>query len=137
MIEFENRECHTLCAKYRLNIEDANFAKGFIPKKILLDRTRNIHSYLVICKWFDDFLWSNYWGKDSFTASIKSMLAVQYSELDRPLFFIFNNENKCRIIEGNELREAILENPKIDINQYILCNACNLFDVIVKIKKEL
>jgi hypothetical protein len=137
MIEFENRECHTLSTKYKLNIEDANFAKGFIPRKIILDRTRNIHSYLVICKCVDDFLWSNYWEKDTFTASIKSMLAVQYSELDRPLFFIFSIENRCRIIEGNELREAILDDPKIDINQYILSNAYNLFDMIIKIKKEL
>ena len=137
MIEIENKECLSIAQKFKLHFEDANFAKGFIPKKVLLDSTRNIHSYWVFCKYKDGALSSNYWQPYSSIDSIKSMLSVQYSELDRPLFFIFNRDNKYKIIEGNELREKILANPKLDITDYILNNSYDLIDTLFIIKKQL
>ena len=66
------------------------------------------------------------------------MLALQYSDLDRPLFFIFrDNEGKYKAIEGNELRETFLENPHINITEYILENSYKLFDMLLRIKNEL
>ena len=50
MNDFEEKILAKLRKDYRLKIEDANFAKGLIPVKILLDGTRNIHSYLVLCE---------------------------------------------------------------------------------------
>lgn len=137
MNEFENKECHSLAQKFKLHFEDAIFAKGLIPKKVLLDNTRNIHSYWVFCKYSDGTLISNYWQENSFVDSLKSLLSVQYSELDRPLFFIFNLDNKYKIIEGNEIREEILANPNLDLTDYILCNAYDLIDTLLIIKKQL
>lgn len=138
MIKFENEECITLCKKYKLHIEDANFAKGLIPKKILLDSTRNIHSYFVFCNLENGHLHSAYWKNKDFPTSLKSMLALQYSDLDRPLFFIFlDNKNEYNVIEGNEIREALLENPDMNLCEFIKENSVKLYDVITQIHNEL
>ena len=93
MSKYENTECLTLHKQYKFHIEDANFSKGFIPKKILLDKTRNIHSYIIFCKIENNSLISKYWDCDNFLTSFKSILATQYSDLDRPLFFLFRDKN--------------------------------------------
>lgn len=137
MNEFEEKTISKLKHDYRLKIEDANFAKGLIPVKILLDGTRNIHSYIVVCEKKGNIFMSPYWNENNFAANLKSMLALQFSDLDRPLFFIYESENKFKTIEGNCLREAILENPKMDINKYILDNSCFFYEIITRIHKEL
>ena len=137
MNDFENIEIASLGKKYKLHFEDASFAKGYIPRKILLDGTRNIHSYFVFCKYEDGFIASTYWQKTNFIQSLKSIIAIQYSDLDRPLFFVFQDNNKYRAIEGNELREAFLKEPSINITQYIIDNSYNLVDLLIKVKKEL
>lgn len=138
MTNFEETSCSALAIKYKLHFENANFSKGLIPRKILLDRTRNIHSYFVFCKLENEVLESIYWTKDNFSKSIKSMIAKQYSDLGRPLFFVFQNkDNKYKAIEGGELREAILEQPDLDINQIIIDSSYSLNDLILKIKKEI
>ena len=65
------------------------------------------------------------------------MLSLQYSDLDRPLFFIYFKDNKLMIIEGNYIREAILENPNLDLFEFMVDNSDKLSDVIFKIIKEL
>ena len=138
MNELENLECAAFCKQYRLHFEDANFAKGYIPRKILLDSTRNIHSYFVFCKYEDGGISSAYWQKDNLKASVKSMLSLQYSDLDRPLFIVIHDEsNRYKTIEGNEIREALLECPSLDMTQYILNNSYDFFDLLVQIRKEL
>ncbi len=137
MNDFEVKILAKLRKDYRLKIEDANFAKGLIPVKILLDGTRNIHSYLVLCEKKENFLESSYWNKEDFDTNIKSMLSLQYSDLDRPLFFIYFENNKLMLIEGNDIRETILENPNLDIFEYMVNNSYKLSDVIFKIFKEL
>lgn len=137
MNDFEEKILAKLRKDYRLKIEDANFAKGLIPVKILLDGTRNIHSYLVLCEKKEYFLESSYWNKEDFNTNIKSMLSLQFSDLDRPLFFIYFENNKLMLIEGNDIREAILENPNLDIFEYMVNNSYKLSDVIFKIIKEL
>lgn len=138
MNNYENTECESLCAKYKLRIEDANFAKGLIPRKILLDHTRNIHSYIVTCKLSDNILQSIYWNKDTFEYSLKKMLAIQNSNLDRPLFFVYKiNANEYKTIEGNEIREALLENPLLNPTNFILNNSYTLDEIINQIHKEL
>lgn len=137
MNNFEEKIISKLKHDYRLKIEDANFAKGLIPVKILLDRTRNIHSYIVVCEKEGNIIESPYWDENNFVTNLKSMLALQFSDLDRPLFFIFESENKLKTIEGNCLREAILENQNMDINKYILDNSFLFNDIITRIHKEL
>lgn len=137
MNDFEEKILAKLRKDYRLKTEDANFAKGLIPVKILLDGTRNIHSYLVLCEKKENFLESSYWNKEDFDTNIKSMLSLQYSDLDRPLFFIYFENNKLMLIEGNDIRETILENPNLDIFEYMVNNSYKLSDVIFKIIKEL
>ena len=65
------------------------------------------------------------------------MLSLQYSDLDRPLFFIYFENNKLMLIEGNDIRETILDNPNLDIFEYMVNNSYKLSDVIFKIIKEL
>lgn len=137
MKQFEIEICNALFKLYRLKFEEANFAKGFIPPKILLDGTRNIHSYYVICNHEEGKLKSRFWNDDNFEQNIKSILAVQYSDLDRPLFFIYYNNKNLMVIEGNQLREMLIENPHADIYNYIINNSDKLNDVITKIYKEL
>lgn len=138
MGNYENTECITLNKQYKFHIEDANFSKGYIPKKILLDRTRNIHSYIVFCKVENNSLLSEYWNSDNFTSTFKSILATQYSDLDRPLFFLFRDKNNLLMsIEGAEIRHAILANPELNIYNYILEHSVCFNDVAFQLKKEL
>lgn len=138
MNEFEDLECLTFCKKYRLHFENANFAKGLIPRKVLLDNTRNIHSYFVFCKYDNDSLSSAYWQKENLLNSIKLMISLQFSDLDRPLFLVFRTKNnQYNTIEGNELREALLEKPCMDIVKYIRDNSYSFNDVLFQIRKEL
>lgn len=138
MSDYENIECQSLYKLYRFHIEDANFSKGFIPKKILLDKTRNIHSYIVFCKIENGSLLSEYWSYDNFTISFKSLLATQYSDLDRPLFFLYRDEsNTLKSIEGAEIRLAILDNPNLNIYQYIIDNSVCFSQVAYQLSREL
>lgn len=128
-----------LKSELKLKIESANFAQGYIPRDILLDRTRNIHSYIIPCLFKNEKIDSIYWSDTNFIDSIIALLRVQYSQLDRPLFFIIKKDNDYKIIEGNIIREYILENSisKTDLLQFILSTSNNLSDIIYKIKNEL
>lgn len=137
MNDYEEKISAQLMKNYRLKIEDANFAKGLVPVKILLDRTRNIHSYLVFCEKKENVFHSAYWNKQNFNKKIRSMLALQYNDLNRPLFFIYLYKNKLMTVEGNDIREALLENPQLNLNTYIFDNSFFLSEIISRIDKEL
>lgn len=138
MSDYINIECLSLCKQYRFRIEDANFAKGYIPNKILLDRTRNIHSYIVFCRIENGLLSSEYWNSDDFAVSIRALLSTQYSNLDRPLFFLFRDKNNIlKSIEGTELRLALLNNPSLDINRYIIDNSISFNQLAICLSSEL
>lgn len=128
-----------LKSELKLKIESANFAQGYIPRDILLDRTRNIHSYIIPCLFNNEKVDSNYWSDTNFIDSIIALLRIQYSQLDRPLFFIIKKDNDYKIIEGNIIREYILANSvsQTDLLQFILSTSNNLSDIIYKIKSEL
>ena len=74
--------------KYKLNIEKACFSKGWIPKYIILDRTRNIHSYCVFI-FQDDFTFTN----DFINKDLIEFSKIRYSSLDRPLFIFLISKN--------------------------------------------
>lgn len=128
-----------LKSELKLKIESANFAQGYIPRDILLDRTRNIHSYIIPCLFNNEKVDSNYWSDTNFIDSLIALLRIQYSQLDRPLFFIIKKDNDYKIIEGNIIREYILANSvsQTDLLQFILSTSNNLSDIIYKIKSEL
>lgn len=128
-----------LKSELKLKIESANFAQGYIPRDILLDRTRNIHSYIIPCLFNNEKVDSNYWSDTNFIDSIIALLRIQYSQLDRPLFFIIKKDNDYKIIEGNIIREYILANSvsQTDLLRFILSTSNNLSDIIYKIKSEL
>lgn len=137
MKQYENSVCSEINKLYRLKFEDANFAEGLIPQKILLDKTRNIHSYFVICRNFGNQLTSNYWNSRNFDNTIKPLLSLQYSDLDRPLFFIFYIKNDLMAIEGNQIREAVLDNPGINIYEFMMSNSDKFSEIVMKIYNEL
>ena len=125
---------------FRLKIERASFACGRIPRYVLLDKTRNIHSYIIPCELRDGVVIADIDGEYHLSSIIAALLQIQYSQLDRPLFFIINEHNNTlSTIEGNEIKEMLLEqvDSNVDINTYILKYAYDIKDVIYKIRGEL
>ncbi|MDR1551944.1 MAG: hypothetical protein LBS69_00575 [Prevotellaceae bacterium] len=136
--EFEFSISNTLKSIYRLNIEAACFAAGFVPKHILLDRTRNIHSYFLFLRTKDQHIITSICDTGHLKDGLINVLRTQYSQLDRPLFLIIqDNDKSLKVIEGNFVREKLLEAPNANIEDFLLSNAENFNDIIYSIKKEL
>lgn len=139
-IEFEKNIIINLKKSYKLNIEEACFAKDWVPFHIILDRTRNIHSYLV----FASFSNNNYSGRyftnpKTFGQDILSLIRTQYSQLDRPLFIITKMSNQVlSCIEGNIVREYILGKSDLnDVKKFISEQSIDFEQVVKSIKSEL
>lgn len=122
---------------FGFKIEEANFSKGFIPKHIILDRTRNIHSYIVFCDICEGKSSSIYWDNNSSKEGVISIVQTQYSQLNRPLFFVFQKDKQFVCIEGNEVREKLLANPEVDIISYMWNNSMSFMETSMLIHKEL
>jgi hypothetical protein len=100
LIESDLNTIALIKKQYKLNIELASFQKGFIPNYILLDKTRNIHSYIVVADYDNSTIGGYYFNKDiDFNSILIELLKIQYSTLDRPLFLILNSKNKFNVIE--------------------------------------
>ncbi|WP_052752890.1 hypothetical protein [Kordia zhangzhouensis] len=110
-------------SKYKINIEEANFSTGWIPKYILLDRTRNIHSYAV-------FVNSIEISKEELIEYSK----IRYSSLDRPLFiFHYKHDETLSFFEINDFKNNVFSEKK-----YESINLWNDFNSVAsKIKAEL
>ncbi|KAA6333460.1 hypothetical protein EZS27_018128 [termite gut metagenome] len=136
--EFELSISSQLKRQYRLNIESSCFSTGYIPKHILLDRTRNIHSYLLFCRNDNHSIIGSYWERGKLQNELLNILRTQFSKLDRPLFFIIQDTDKTlKIIEGNFIREQMLQTPNSSIEEILLTQSNILQDIIFSIKNEL
>lgn len=128
----------TLKGKYKFKIENACFSKGWIPNYILLDRTRNIHSYIIICAQIDGTLISrNFLDKEKFENNFLALSQIQYSQLNRPLFIIFKDtfSSSLKAIEVSDIKNLFL-NGKFSISN--LNKLAVDFDLISQfIKQEL
>lgn len=136
----EDLVINKLKSNYKLKIEEACFSTEWIPKHILLDRTRNIHSYFVFATCNDNEYEGRYFTHDNyFENQITELIKTQYSRLDRPLFFIIKDENDNLLsIEGSFIREFILEKKKNQtIKNFISSEVVSFNEIINKIKKEL
>lgn len=126
-------------SEYKIKIEEACFAKGFIPKYIILDKTRNIHSYLTFIKLDKGRIRGDFFDltKD-FLNQLVEFVRVQYSQLDRPLFFIFSDE-KANIfgVDASEIRIQLLEHGGNDIIHFINRNKISAQLLFKQIKNEL
>ena len=124
--------------KYKLKIENACFATGSIPKLILLDKTRNIHSYLIICEKEEKNLFSSQFlhGFD-LEKNLIEITRTQYSSLDRPLFLIFKekSDGSLKAIEVSEIKELFLQNKFSSENLFQL--EMKFDKVVPLIKQEL
>tara|TARA_B110000902_G_C13942185_1_gene450179 strand:+ start:81 stop:506 length:426 start_codon:yes stop_codon:yes gene_type:complete len=126
----------TLKTKYKFKFENACFATGFIPKLILLDRTRNIHSYFIICTKKEDRLLSSQFKKNTDLASnLISFSKIQFSALDRPLFLIFMDQEQERLktIEISKVKELFFQ-EKFSIRN--LFNLAIDFDQVAPLIKQ-
>lgn len=133
-----NRLAALLTKQYRIHIEKACFATDSIPNYILLDSTRNIHSYLEFCVLTNNSLESVHWNTNNLFSGIISVIQTQYSKLDRPLFFIYQNESsEIMGIESTPIREYILENGESGLYNFIIANSDTFSDLLLKIKNEL
>jgi hypothetical protein len=136
----ENLVINKLKSNYKLKIEEACFSTEWIPKHILLDKTRNIHSYFVFATYNDNEYKGRYFTDDNyFENQITELIKTQYSSLDRPLFLIIKDENDNLLsIEGSFIREFILEKKKNQkIKNFISSEVVSFDEIINKIKKEL
>lgn len=134
--DFEKEINTQLCKQIRLRIEQACFATGYIPNYILLDSTRNIHSYIEYCNYQNGKLFSSHWDSESNDGLI-NLLRTQYSQLDRPLFFIFKIDGVFRAIESSPIREHLLENRDNNISQFFIEHSDPLREIIPQIIQEL
>jgi hypothetical protein len=119
----EQKIIFTLKKRFKLKIEEACFASGSIPKLIILDRTRNIHSYLIICKKDKNNLFSSQFLHGSnLEKNLIEITRIQYSALDRPLFLIYKNESdkSIKAIEVSEIKELFLQDKFSRINLFQL-----------------
>jgi hypothetical protein len=124
---------------FNLNIEEACFSTNYIPKHIILDKTRNIHSYVVFGKLEKDKLIGSFFSiSNSFIGDLIELVKAQFSSLDRPLFFLIQNSaGKLISIEGNLIREFILENGTDGVIDYIENEAIPFEIIANQIKMEL
>lgn len=136
---FEQSFLEDLKEKFHFKLELVNcFPNQWIPKYILLDKTRNIHSYYVLCKQDGSFLASSMWDKESIKNSIIRIVATEYSEMDRTLFFLIKKKSgRVLIAEGNAIRESLLESETSDISQLVLSNAYDFSESVNFITSEL
>lgn len=135
---FETFVHFLLKKKYRLNLEPVSFPNCKIPKYILLDRTRNIHSYFLFCRNKNNVLESTNWNTANITIRLTQIVQTQYSELDRPLFLVIQDKDlSLKIIEGNTIREKLLENGSDHLENFLLTESEPLNDILIKISKEL
>ena len=118
-------------SKYKLNIEKACFSKGWIPNYIILDRTRNIHSYCVFI-FQDDFTFTQKFINQDLIEYSK----IRYSSLDRPLFiFLISSDFNIKFFEIEEFKNLV-ENQML--NNISLNNLWVNFDSMSSlIKSEL
>lgn len=78
------------------------------------------------------------WDVNSFQQTIMDVLRVQYSQLDRPLFLLYKDAlNDIKIIEGGFIRDCILSDARINIQDCIFNDSDSLVEVVSKIKQEL
>ncbi|NMH24923.1 hypothetical protein [Flavobacterium solisilvae] len=136
----EDLVLNKLKSNYKLKIEEACFSTEWIPKHILLDRTRNIHSYFVFATNNENEYEGRYFtNKNQFENQVMELIKTQYSSLDRPLFFVFMDKNDNLLsIEGSLIREFILEKKKSQtIKNFISNEVVSFNEIINKIKKEL
>lgn len=135
---YEAEMCSSLRKKYRLNIAKASFSTNSIPNYILLDSTRNIHSYLEFCQKDGNNLVSAHWGLQDQLKGVLSVVRTQYSQLDRPLFFIFPDEKgTLYIIESSDVREHLLEDRDDQVTSFMIANADKFQDMFKQIYDEL
>jgi len=135
---FEEEIILYLKDKYKFKIETASFAKGLIPNYILLDRTRNIHSYIIICKKTEEDLICNYFNHSyNLERNLVEISKIQYSELGRPLFLIYQDStnNNLKVIDVSEIKELLLL-KKFNINNLFQLEI-NFDQVAPIIKNEL
>ena len=136
--KFEVSISALLKKEYRLKLEPVSFPNHTIPRFILLDRTRNIHSYFAFCRNKNNMLESSHWNANEMVVGLTKLIQTQHSELDRPLFIVIQNKgSSLKIIEGNRIRERLLEYGSAGLESYLLTDSDSLSDVLIKIKEEL
>lgn len=83
----EDNICEYLHKYHKIKIERASFKGRFYPELLILDRTRNIFGYICIKHHSEEKVNLN--KKIEFDNLTKKRIQVYYSELDRPVFFLY------------------------------------------------
>ena len=97
-------------SEYKLTLHEACFSEGVIPRFIVLDRTRNIHSYMD----FYDYPSQTLRGEvlksdDEIREKLIKFCQIQYSSLDRPFFLHVQNHNDSYFIDVSDIRITALK----------------------------
>lgn len=97
-------------SKYKLTLHEACFSEGVIPRFIVLDRTRNIHSYMDFYDYPSQTLrGEEHKSDDEIKEKLIKFCQIQYSSLDRPFFLHVQNHNDSYLVDVSDLRVAALK----------------------------
>lgn len=126
-----DRFLEKLSKQYKLKIEEANFANGFIPKYILLDRTRNIHSYLVpVSEEVFNTLHKTAKETSKYLFFFKEYYKIQFSQLDRPLFLVMNTGKSIDFLDISTFEKYLLNEESFNDFLKNRINIENLFPIL-------
>lgn len=125
-----------LLKKKKLNIEKANFTRGFIPNYIILDKTRNIFCYIDYLSFSgdEDLLFNG--QKIKLSDLINEYLKIQFNELDRP-FFLFLDNYGLFAIEISYLRELVVEGTKINTKNDLMNHILPIEEISLIIRQNI
>lgn len=121
---------------YKVSLHEACFSEGVIPRFIILDKTRNIHSYID----FYNCQRQSIRGEiHQSNVEIKEKLIkfcqIQFSSLDRPFFLHVDKYEDSFFIDISDLRIATLKGElNIESIDELRIDKSDLF---AKIKSEL
>lgn len=119
---------------FGIKLEKACFAKGIIPPYLILDRTRNIHSYATFI--FKENGTLSHRGVDAsldIIGYLRQLAKIQFSELDRPLFlFLFDDEFKLSASEIEIIKDHLFSNDITEENLLSFFDNSNYFPQIIK-----
>ena len=96
-------------SEYNLTLHEASFSTSVMPRFIILDRTRNIHSYMDFYNYPSQILrGEKLKSGDEIKEKLIKFCQIQYSTLDRPFFLYVTNLNDSYLIDISDLRISAL-----------------------------
>jgi len=103
---------------HKILIVSAAYEDRLYPELLILDRTRNIFGYICIQQYPSDN--DDSISRMEFDNITRKRIQICYSELDRPVFFLYvfteKNNSGIHFLTSEQIQDILLE--KIENNEY-------------------